>query len=394
MKKHVLVYLLAAGLVLPAVAWAQDGGGQSLTIFNRLGVEYDDNIRQTETDESDSLKVTEEIQLMFNLNLGNTLLSARYRPSFTWWENRDEDSSDFYHDLTALLNHRFSERLTLGVKNNFVVAQLPEAIEGGNIVRQEGDYSYYNLESALMVGVSPVSRLDVTAGYRMLSYDDDNVALQQDYDAVKAGVTFRHNLVPETALLAVGGVEDFSYDEPGSLDRGAMSYQGGVGVQHTFSPNFLADVTAGYMNRDFEDDRLDDESVPFLNAKATLSPSPDTRITLGAEYSLLEADIFPYAAREALTLRTAVGFDVTARVTLNVSASYSDYSYDAANALPNGVDPVADGSEDVLRFAAGAAYKLNRSNWLEASWSTSSLSSDLREDYDRNRIALAWRTQL
>ena len=48
----------------------------------------------------------------------------------------------------------------------------------------------------------------------------------------------------------------------------------------------------------------------------------------------------------------------------------------------------------MLRFSGRTSYMLNRNNYLEAQISYMDFESDLREEFDRTRIELGWRTQL
>ena len=73
-----------------AVQGAQAMVAKPYQINNRLRVEYDDNINQTETDKDASWKVIEEVEFLVNFNLQNTYVGLRYRPSYVWWDNRPD----------------------------------------------------------------------------------------------------------------------------------------------------------------------------------------------------------------------------------------------------------------------------------------------------------------
>jgi hypothetical protein len=304
---------------------------------------------------------------------------------------------DLHHDLDVLLFNRLSERLSLNARNKFRYAELPEAIEGGTIVRQESDFIYNEAAGAVMMQITPVARFDVSADYKLLRYQDDAVADRNDYDKIGLGAGYRYNLVPETVLGAVVGWE--IYDSADSVaNRSADTYSLGAVVDHMFSPEAQISVGLGYMTRDYDLSGLSSDSSPYADIRLTLAPSPATRLSLGLGYSLLEADIFPFVSRERLALSAGVSHDLTARVNLGAAVTYARSDYEADNAidlrLPNGQPfPVSDGSEDSIISSLRVSYQINASNWIEAAWYLTSLDSDLREDFERNRLNIGWRSK-
>lgn len=391
---RIWIAALAVSMALPSAILASEGARNYL-IHNRLRVEYDDNIRETESNETSSFKIIEEIEFLVNFNLENTFVSFRYKPSFVWWENRDEDSTDLHHDFDFILNHKFSPRVALGVKDTFRYAELPESIDRGTVIRQRSDFFYNALLATLSYQVTPVGSLEASGRYNLLRYDESDIADVEDYDMYVAGLTYRHALVPETSLTLDTRFETIEYD---AVDRGSDSYQFGAGVEHMFSPNALGSFRAGYQQKDYNASSISSDTAPYVEANMTLVPSPATRISFGAGYSMLESDIFPYANQERTRVFAGVAYDLTARVSLNMVASYITSKYRADEAVvelaaEEGAE-FSDGTEDVMQFSTRLTYRVNRSNWLEAGWQFSTLDSELRQDFDRNRISVGWKTQL
>lgn len=404
MTKNALT-IMGIALILPVAVLAFEGP-RNYQIHNRLRLEYDDNIYESGRDETSSFKVIEEIEFLVNLNLENTFASIRYKPSFVWWENRSEDSTDFHHDVDLIFNQRFTPRVSLDVKNTFRYAQQPNVIESGAVVRERSDFLYNALVGTVLYRVSPVGRLEVSGRYNLLRYDESRVADVEDYDMYVAGLTYRHTLVPETALKADVRFETIDYDQ---IDRGSDAYQIGFGVEHMFSPNLLGNLRAGYMAKDYNDETVSSDSAPYFDGNLTFVPSPDTRVTLGMGYSMLESDIFPYANQERFRVFGGVAHDVTPRLSVNLIGSFARSNYDAADIVPSGIierfevpeelladflAQVDDGKEEFIQLSARVTYRVNRSNWLEAGWQFTDLSSDLRENLDRNRINIGWKTPL
>jgi hypothetical protein len=393
-NRTIAVVVVSAFFVAMAQASAQT---RPFNIFTKLSAEYDDNIRETDQNASDSMKLIAEVEFVGNMRGETAILSLRYKPAVTWWDNRDEDSVDLHHDLDVLLFNRLSERLSFNARNKFRYAELPEAIEGGTVVRQESDFIYNEAAGAVMMQVAPVVRFDVSADYKLLRYQDSAVADRNDYDKISFGAGYRYNLVPETTLGAVVGWE--IYDSADRVaNRSADTYSVGAVVDHMFSPEAQVGVGLGYMTRDYDLSGLSSDSSPYADIRLTLAPSPATRLSLGLGYSLLEADIFPFVSRERLALSVSVSHDVTARINVGAALTYARSDYESDNAIqlqqPDGQPfPARDGSEDSIISSLRVSYQLNVSNWIEAAWYLTSLDSDLREDFERNRLNIGWRSK-
>lgn len=371
------------------------GDGRSFQVKNRLRVEYDDNIYESGTDEQDSIKIIEEIEFLVNLALDQTFIGLRYRPAFVWWGDREPDDTDVHHDLDLIFTHNFSSRLSLSLKNTLRIAEQPEQIDRGTAVREQDDYVYNVVDGQLSGLLAPGTRLEAGGRYTTLRYDrSDAEAERENYDIAAGGVNLRRELSQSSTIAGELRYEETAYDGP---DRGSVSEYAGALLEHVFSPSLLGSARGGAQLKEFNDDAIDSETSPYLDGSLTFLPSPATRLTAGAGYSMYESAVFPYASQDRTLLYVSLAHDVTARLSLYVAGSYqmgdyqADQSIDAANA--DGT-PVEDGEEVVTQFSARASWKVNRSNWLEVGWQHLNLESDLRDEYDRNRAQIGWRTQI
>ncbi len=377
------------GAVLAGSVWSADETGQNFQIKNRLRVGWDSNVYESETDEETSFKIIEEMEFVVNLDLEQTFLGARYRPTFVWWDNRDPDGTDFHHELDLVLAHNFTPRLSLSAKETLRIAELPELQDGGVTVREKDDYTYNLIDAVLGYKLSDPTRLELGARHTLLRYDDEAVAATDDYDIIAAGLTLRQQLQRETALSAEVRAEQTDYEGP---DRGSDTMYIGAGVEQIFSPNMVGAVRGGWQIKSFNNEEIGDQNSPYGDLSLTYLPSPKTRLTGGVGYSLFESDIYPYASQDRMLGFVTLGHDLTARVSLFFATSYqhSEYHDDEAVESVNG----NDGGEDVMQASARLSYKVNRKNFLEASVQYMDFTSDLREEFDRTRIELGWRTQL
>lgn len=373
--------------VMAGVAWAADET-RSFQVSNRLRFEYDDNVYETKDNTQDSFNIVEEIEFLVNLNLPQSFVGLRYRPTFTWWSDREPDDTDFHHDLDLTLSHNFTERFSVTLKDSLLIAEQAQEIDRGTVVRDNNDYIYNIADGKATYQLSRGTRAEV--GYRntILQYDDSEVGDTEDYMINAGGVTLRQQVFKKTVLSGEYRYEAIDYDGP---DRGSESHYVGGGVEQIFSPNLVGNLRAGYQMKQFNDDTIDDASDPYADATLTFLPSPRTRVTAGAGYSLFEADVYPFASQDRTVTFLSLAHDLTAKISVYASGSYQLSTYNADQSIQDGVE---GGDENIYQFSARTSYKINRNNTVELGWNYLDLRSEVREDFDRNRIELGWRTQI
>lgn len=386
------IFRLSGMLALAFVVQVSAQSGKPWQIQNRLRLEYDDNIRQEATDTDDSLKVIEELTFNFNLNLQNTFIGFSYTPAVTWWSDRDEDDLDVQHYLKASVSHAFTPRVSLKLNETFLRAEKPELIERGSSLREENDYNQNNFNGDLDIVVAPDTRVSVGGRYLLLRYDDDAVAALRDYDLIVGGLTLARQFGTETEGRIELRAEQIAYDE--AVERDSDTYTAGLAVDQTFSPSLVGSIRVGGTMKEYDAAEVEDTTSPYADVSLTLLPSPATRITGGAGYSLFEAGVFPYVNQDRLRAFASLAHDITARISFYLTGSYTLGQYDAEEVVEGSEGE--DGDEEILQLSARAAYQVNRSNWLEASYQYTDFTSDLsgRVDYDRSRVSLGWRTSL
>ena len=414
--------LLGVVLVVAQPAMAREGGFP-YKLMNRLRVEYDDNYDEVADDPKSSFKVIEELELAVDVNLQQTFIGINVRPSFVWWENRPGDDTDIHAYVDLLLNHHFSRRVSVSLRESFRRAEAPELIENGEAYRKESNFNFNKVDGALSMLVRPDIYLDLSAAYSLIRYDDDDLSMQNDYNKYLAGTRVRYQMLPATEISANLDYENIDYNES-IASRGSSLIAGGMGVEHMFSPNLLGSAKLGYQYRDNKDSYSGEDTAPYGDVGLTILPSPQTRISLGASYSLLETDIYPYTQQQRMRGYGSVSYDLTARLTLTVSGSYTTGDYDAEDlpkdalvgdlpakqqaevkaANPSATDStplseqyissISDGTENLALLSTSLMYKLNRMNWLELGWKYTTMDSDLRDDFNRNIIMAGWKLKL
>lgn len=414
MKTKRLVGVMAGLLV---VAWCAEAGAaegkRPVHLQNRIHVELDDNVYRSDGNEEESFRITDSLVLSVDKELEAGFLGLRLGTAYTWWDDRPSDDNDWRHVVDFIFNQDLSRRLSLGLLESFVYVERPELeSDDGLLNRPDSSYYYNTLNASLEGMVSKTARLTGSARYQLIRYDDDDLADRDDYDIYSAGLTYATLLGKEASVFVDGRFEQTTYTGEGEAtsgalpgtdgvvadevpDRGATSYALGVGGEQMFSPNLMGRLRVGYTMKDLEAANQDDESAPYAEASLTVLPSPQTSLTLGAAYSLYQSSLLTFANQQRTTASVNLGHDVTAKVKLNVGASYVHSDYEAQDSV-DAVDEalVEDGSEDAVTMRARVSYRLNRTNSLEAGWRYTDFSSDYRADYGRNLYDIAWRVNL
>lgn len=406
-------FCLAVAMAAGAVQAAE--GAKLLNVANTLRFEYDDNIYQRGEDETDSFKLMDSLAFSLDRTGQQSFLSLRYEATYVRWFDRPSDKDDLHHSADIVFNYTFSPRLFLGIKDTFMKQELGELQENGVVIREDNDYIYNTLIGTLTGKITESALLDMSARYVLLRYSEDLVGQREDYDQYVGGLTLRSLFAESSSVFADVRAEQIHYTDAGVLqpaqiempgaersapvyrvpDRSANTYSAGVGVEKMFSPNLLGSLRGGYMYKEYEAANTDDDAAPYAEATVTLVPSPATRITLGAGYSLYQSALTTFANQERSTVTLGLGHDVTSRISIYLASAYIHSEYDAESSVDSVTEVVVeDGSEDAVTFSARATYRINRMNDIEAGWNFINLDSDLRTEYDRNRYSVAWKVRL
>jgi len=395
--KFVAVVALLLVMAVPAEVFAVSRlGSKWFQVKHRLRVEYDDNIYQTKDDEKDSSKVINEFDIFVQAKLEQTFLSLHYRPQHVYWDDREPDDTTWNHSVDLIFAQEFSPRVTLSLKDTLLIAEQPAQILDGNQFGPDNDYTYNSVVGSLSIGLTPETTLDLSGRYQLLRYDEDAISDANDYDIYVAGLDLRRQVLPETSVALQLRGEQTDYTE--TDDRDSDSYQAGAALEEAFGPDLVGKVRLGWQHKTFDDSSIDDIDSAYADGSLTLLPSPATRITGGVGYDQSDTDVAPFANQDRFRVYASLAYDVTARITWYLTSEYIMHDLDAEDApeasRTQGGEELEDGSENITQVSTRLAYKLNRSNVIEAGWQLIDLDSDVREDYVRNRLSLGWRTEI
>lgn len=392
-----IVLSLVTTFIIQSPVWAAEGSRLTdvIDIGNRLALEYDDNVYEETTDKQDSFKINEglELGIRFERDVAS-FISLSYMPTFVWYSDREPDDTDFNQGLDIYASHEFSPRVTGTAKYLMRLSQQPQEISRGTVVREEGDYAYNEGSANVDVGILPKTSASVAGRYTMLDYDNETSSESEDRDITAAGLTIRQRLSDSRNVVADYRNESVNYDFQETADlRDYVANFAGLGLEQTMA-NFVGIFRAGYQGTTYENDALDDSSDPYGDATITYVHTPRTRVALSAAYSMNEASSSDYATQERSIISATFYHDPTAKIALQLSATYNIGAYDEATRVRDNPETIAGGDDEIIQIFTRVGYKVDTRNTIELVYNYYDLASDIQSEFDRNRVALGWRLDL
>lgn len=387
-------FIFAAMMTGSLLAYAQEGGAGWLKVGNFLNLEYDDNIYELSDDPEDSFKISDQIDLTAVIDRDPTYITLRYAPTFVYWNDRDPDDTDLHHAVDAVLDHQFSPRVGLSLKDLMRISEQPEEILRGSVVRENGDYLYNESSASLDLLALPVTHVVLAGRYTIIDYDDDQTSITEDRGIAAYGATIRHKLNARANIIADYRREDIAYDDAGEAAlRDSSSDFIGLGYEQV-SGDFVGILRGGYQYRDYENDDLEDKDEPYGDLTITYVFSPRTRLSLGAAFSMLESELSNYANQDRTIFTAGFNHELTAKIGLFLGASYRLSQYDRDSQVVNNPADPESGDETATQVNVRANYKVDARNSIEFNFTTLDVTSDYETEFDRNRVSIGWRLDI
>ena len=396
--------LIAAGVVLGGgFAWGL-GSDNLITVNNSISLQWNDNYYQAPTNKTATAVITEQPEILVNINRENTYLGVHYRPSFVWYSNPAIQRREVVnHELDGNWNQTLSSRITFSIAETLRRGIQPEMLDRNNaLIFPDQSYFENTLNGTMGIQLRESTRLDFSGRYYYMHYDDEAIATNSNYSIASAGLALRQELTQATTVSG-----SFNYDQaayPQANVRSATTKSVGLGVDHSFGPRLLSSLSGGYQFKGFTSSAISGQNSPYGNFSLTYLFDPRLRLTAGGGYSLWEADITNYASQERLTGFASLGYDISARLSFFASGGITHGKYRADQAaIPGAVVieganqtsvtgvTVMDGTDSIYQFSARLSYQINRHNWVDLGYGYTTVKSDLRPGFDQNTYDVSWR---
>ena len=295
-------------------------------------------------------------------------------------EGDPQHDSEMFGAIGLDLGHRFSRLLAVKLGDTAVYNDDPEITDNGVSVRSSANHVLNTASADLLVAITPSLQADLGGRNVMKRYEDDAVAAEQDEDVWDLQGQLGYLMAGGTKIYGLAGYSDFSNKSP-ERDRGSRVLTGDVGVEKTFTPDFVADLAAGYQSAEYDDETVDSQDTMNVRGDVALRGSSATRFRIGAIYGFAAPNVRPYSLQKMTSFIGSVEHDVVPkRLTVNVHAQYTEGKYEVES------DTLAGGKDKMTRVGAGASYWINRHFSVNANYNFEHWDSDVREPFDRNTV--------
>jgi hypothetical protein len=348
-----------------------------------------------------------ELSPGFSVNLPGeqTLFTAGYRLTLSYYEARPENNFDQTHQFDALLNHKFSERYNVNAEDSFVYSNEPQVLEEGGAqttfqrsTDQSGLRNYASID--FNARLTPITGLSVGYKNNFRDYDQTGTgSLSALLDQVEHLFHFDGQWYPAQPTILLAGYEfglvEHTSEDPLGIDpstfeivfpeeRNSLSHYLYIGGTHDFSRQLEGKLTVGVEYRDYYN--RDETSLgPKLDLQASYTYLPESVASLGLKVARNSTDA-GLGADGDLTLdqqSTVVFASVDHRITSRIKGSLlGHYQY----SVFNGGD-FDNQSDDYFIVNLNLSYKIREHVFAELGYSWwKLLSSRPNTEFTRNRV--------
>jgi hypothetical protein len=333
MKKIVasvgLVALGASGLYSAPIPGLTEEGGKNWSVSATLRGFYDDNLNTVPNPKHDTFGIEISPSLSYGINWQQTQLSLGYVYSFKYYDHRplgnSSDKFDQQHLVNLALDHAFTERYRLGVRDSFAIGQEPDTLRTENAFTSFQRISGDNIRNyGSIVFNAELTRLfGLEIGYDNAFFDYSQSGAQLDQNAMvipsasglldrienglhldsrwmicpeTVGVFgYKFRTVSYTADELIGEVLDPALPTPyiKSDTRNFVEHSFYVGAEQTFNPNLTGAARVGASYVDYYNNVPDSTSQwgPYALASLRYTYAPQSYIEAGLSQDFNATDV-------------------------------------------------------------------------------------------------------
>ena len=399
---------LALSLIAVGVSHAQESGRYkmgSVDLIPVLNTDFlhIDNVTYASEQDAEITSwvgvVSPELRAVTELNGNEIELGYRLERGEYFSSEADNYTDHFLH---ADGDFVFSERSRFTARANFEDGHDDRGrvySNGfGNALREPDTYKNANLDGTLSYGgLSSTGRVEVSAGYEIMNYDDrpevlgfrdTNFLRFRDRDYFRYGAAFYYRVAPSTNLVLDANRQEITYDEQQQAGRSLDSVENTVLAGLTWQTNDYTRSFAkiGYTQKKFDDAGRDDFSgvawevgmayKPVSYSQIKIATSADTRET-NSEADYIRSHDYSVSWEHAWLER----FSTTARFAF----ATDDYEGQPADLR----------EDETTKITLGADYDFRRWLQLGVFYQINERDSNRETiDYDRDVIGLTAKVTL
>ncbi|MBI1177990.1 outer membrane beta-barrel protein [bacterium] len=402
--------MVALGVLGVQAAYTPGMSGQdtakSWSLHGALRGFYDSNSTTSPSgSEVKSYGLGVEAGVGYNLPLDTTFLGADYTYGLKWYEGRDTGKTDQTHKFNLKLDHSFSERYKVTLKDSFVVTSEPTVLDQGGVVTSPRRLNSDALRNRANLDFAAqfTPKLGATIGYGNTFYDYDQSASDvansvtgpsrsQLLDRMEhlIPVEGRYTVNPETVALVGYQFGLVKYQDnnpynvglPGAADplnpdwRDNRTHYIYAGIEHNFTPQLNAALRGGVQIQEYTQlpasAAVDDTSTsPYVDGNVSYLYNPGSYVLVGYRHSNSATDLTVLDAQTDL-----IYVSWTHRITTQLSANLSyQWQYSSFN---QGFSGALDNRNEMFNiFGINLSYSINQFLSCEIGYNYDDLDSDV-----------------
>ena len=357
------------------------------------GVLFDDNVYATETNERSDTIFRVAPSLLMTADTSRYRWDIRANVEHLEFDKFDDESRTNYGAGTTLRTEVVRDT-TLNGTLNYDVSHEDRGDPNSQLANVE-PVKFKTFDAG--VGFErTVSRaiFGLDAGYKNLNYNDVarlNGTIEnsddRDRDVAVIGGKLGYEFSPGYNFLVRAQFDQVSYDESvddQGFDRDSKGFRvtGGIGFELTRV--LTGDVFAGYIQRNYDDARLQTIKEPTFGAGLTWSPTELTAVRISADRTIEETVFGGYNGFVNTTASVRLEHEFTRQLTFNAGLRYAKNEYVRT---VGSVAPKRD--DDYTGASIGVRYAVNRLLYAGAGYEWNKRESNLpATDFNRNKFLL------
>jgi hypothetical protein len=358
--------------------------------------------------------------LFLNFPMEQTSIGISYVFDAKYYMNQPSGQSsnwDYTHLFNIGLNHAFSERYQISVKDSYTVGQEPDILRAGNTYntfqRIPGDnarnYGVVNFSAQL----TPIFGLEVGYANTLFNYQANQWSLDPVTGTIGASTAGLLNTMDQTIHLdgrfqiqpqtiGVVGYQfrmmDYTANQPIGGDfyvpssivmsdvRNIHANYGYVGVDHNFRPDLTGSFRVGGAYNDYYNNSDQNNWAPYALVSLRYTYNPGSYLELGFTYDFTSGSTFSTAPGNnytmgayASSLYATVRHQITGKLSGTVMGQYQNDLY--YGGLYN------NQSENYFLLYLGLEYQIMRYVAAQVGYDYDNVWGNIpNQGYQRNRV--------
>lgn len=388
-----------------APGMSDQDNAKSWSLHGALRGFYDSNSTAAPNDlKVKSWGIGVEAGVGYNLPLDQTFLGADYTYGLKYYEGRESGKTDQTHSFNLKVDHTFTERYKVTLKDSFVSTTEPTVLDQGGAITARSLADAIRNRANLDFAAQFTPKLGMTIGYGNTYYrysqgasdvpnPQGSPSRAQLLDRMEhlIPVEGRYTLDPETVVLVgyqlgiVNYLDNNAYNVglPGAADplspswRDNRSHYVYGGIEHNFTPQLNASLRGGVQIRDYYNlpsgATVDTSKTnPYVDANVSYLYNPGSYILVGYRHEDTATDLTVLDSQTDM-----IYVNWTHRITTQLNANLN-YQWQYAN-FNQGYSGVYDNQKEMFNILGfNLSYTINQYLSAEVGYNYDNLDSDVR----------------